>query len=275
MEPLEILRERHAELDFRAVRTIEDGWDSAVLEVGGYIFRFPRRPEVVEWVEREIAFLPALAPTLPVAVPRFEFVGDGVSYVGYRKLDGAPATSGLRESAGVDLGRFLGALHAFPVERARALGVPYFSPGAWRESLERFCADLRLRVLPLLEQSERTRAESLFAQAAGFEFEPALVHGDLGPEHVLCRDGRVVGVIDWSDARIGDLALDLSWCLNGTSEAAASAIARIYGVEQDMRERSLFYHRLGPWHEVVYGLDTGQEGFVASGLAGVRARLSD
>jgi aminoglycoside phosphotransferase (APT) family kinase protein len=274
MEPLVVLRARHPELGFRDVRTIESGWDSLVLEVDGYIFRFPRRPEVVEWVEREIALLPELAPVLPVAVPRFEYVGrDGVLYVGYRKLDGAPATSGLRESAGVDLGRFLLALHAFPVERARALGVPSFDVGAWREWLEGFCADLRRRVLPLLEAGERSRAETLFSQVARFEFVPALVHGDLGPAHVLCRDGRVVGVIDWSDARIGDPALDLAWCVNGTPDAVGSAVARVYGVEQDTRQRALLYHRLGPWHEVVYGLDREQESFVASGLEGVRSRL--
>ena len=273
MEPIDVLRARHPELDFRDVRTIESGWDSLVLEVDGYIFRFPRRPEVVEWVEREIALLPELAPTLPVAVPLFEYLGDDVTYVGYRKLDGAPATSGLRESTGIDLGRFLVALHAFPVERARALGVPFFDIGAWREWLEGFCADLRARVLPLLEPGERLRAETLFSQVAGFDFVPSLVHADLGPGHVLCRDGRVVGVIDWSDARIGDPALDLSWCLNGTPEVVSAAVAGAYGADHGTRERSCFYHRLGPWHEVVYGIDTGQDGFVASGLEGVRLRL--
>jgi aminoglycoside phosphotransferase (APT) family kinase protein len=273
VEPLEVLREQHPELDFRDTRTIEDGWDSLVLEVDGYIFRFPRRPEVVEWIEREIAFLPELAPTLPVAVPRFEFVGDGVTYVGYRKLDGVPATGALRRRTGVDLGRFLVALHAFPVERARALGVRFFGPAEWRAWLEGFCADLRSRVLPLLGADERVSAETLFAQAAGFDYRPVVVHADLGPAHVLCRDGRVVGVIDWSDARIGDPALDLSWCLNGTPKAVASAIELLYGVDAATRERSLFYHRLGPWHEVVYGFDTGQDHLVASGLEGVRSRL--
>ncbi len=273
MELLEALRESHPELDFHDVRTIEDGWDSIVLEIDGYIFRFPRRPEVVEWVEREIALLPELAPVLPVAVPRFEYVGRDVSYVGYRKLEGMPATSGLGQLTGISLGRFLAALHAFPVERARALGVPFFSPGTWREWLERFCADLRSRVLPLLAAGERVLAERLFDQAVGFEFTPVLLHADLGPGHVLCRDGRVVGVIDWSDARIGDPALDLAWCLNGTPEAVADAVARVYGADPDTQQRSLFYHRLGPWHEVVYGLDTGQERFVASGLEGVRSRL--
>jgi hypothetical protein len=47
----------------------------------------------------------------------------------------------------------------------------------------------------------------------------------------------------------------------------------VYGVDGALRERALFHHRLGPWYEVVHGLDTGEERFVRSGLEGVRARL--
>lgn len=110
--------------------------------------------------------------------------------------------------------------------------------------------------------NDRERAKTVFARVDELDFEPALLHADLGPEHVLCRDGRVVGVIDWSDARIGDAALDLAWCLNGTPPEVADAVARTYGVDAEIRERSLFYHRLGPWYEVVHGLDTKQERFV-------------
>ena len=159
------------------------------------------------------------------------------------------------------------------MKRARALGIPSFGPPEWRDRLERFCADLRARVVPLLEPAERARAETLFAHVERLEFVPGLVHGDLGPEHVLCRRGRVVGVIDWSDVRVGDPAIDLAWCLHGAPDDVASAGARVYGVDGALRERSLFYHRLGPWYEVVHGLDTGQERFVSSGLEGVCARL--
>lgn len=275
MEPVEVLRTRFPELDVRDVRTIEDGWDSLVLEVAGeYVFRFPRRPEVQEWVEREIRLLPELGELLPVAVPRFELVArNGLLCVGYRKLVGTPAGVDLDARAGQDLGRFLSALHRFPVERARRLDVPYFAPDAWRERFECFCGDLRQRVLPLLSRGERERAEGLFAGVAGLDFEPVLVHGDLGPEHVLCTDGRVTGVIDWSDARVGDPALDLAWCLNRTSGAVAGALIETYGVDRKARERSLLYHRLGPWHEVVYGLESDRPRFVRSGIDGIRRRL--
>jgi len=36
-----------------------------------------------------------------------------------------------------------------------------------------------------------------------------VMHGDFAPENLLIRDGRVVGVVDWERARIGDSGLDL------------------------------------------------------------------
>jgi aminoglycoside phosphotransferase (APT) family kinase protein len=275
VEPVDVLRARFPKLEFRHVRIVEDGWDSLVLDLDGeWIVRFPRRREVEQWVEREIALLPELAATLPVAVPYFELVArNGVVCVGYRKLPGSPARAAIGERTGEDLGRFLSALHRFPVEQACAVNVPCFGPAVWQEQFGSLCADFRERVFPLLQAGERERAETVFARVAELDFVPVLIHADLGPEHVLCRDGRVVGVIDWSDARVADAALDLAWCLNGTPPEVADAVAHTYGVDANLRERSLFYHRLGPWYEVVYGLERSQERFIASGIEGVRARL--
>jgi aminoglycoside phosphotransferase (APT) family kinase protein len=70
-------------------------------------------------------------------------------------------------------------------------------------------------VLPALDIDEQRRAEALFADVETLAgFEPVLTHSDLLPEHMLCRDGRLVGVIDWGDARVGDPALDYAWLLN-------------------------------------------------------------
>lgn len=275
VDPIALLRTHLPALEFRDVHIVEDGWDSLVLDLDGeWIVRFPRRPEVEQWLEREIALLPELATSLPIAIPRFDLVvRNGVVCVGYRKLAGSPAQNDVDERTGEDLGRFLSALHRFPVDRARALDVPYFDTVAWRERFESLCADFRRRVFPLLQRTERERAESVFARAGELDFVPVLTHADLGPAHVLCRDRRVVGVIDWSDARVGDAALDLAWCLNGTPPDVADAVARTYVVDAALRERSLFYHRLGPWYEVVYGLDTGRQGIVTSGVEGVLARL--
>ena len=39
---------------------------------------------------------------------------------------------------------------------------------------------------------------------------PVLLHGDLWPGNVLWREGQLVAIIDWEDARIGDPVIDLS-----------------------------------------------------------------
>ena len=38
----------------------------------------------------------------------------------------------------------------------------------------------------------------------------AIVHGDFGFDNLMCLDGRVTGVLDWAEARIGDPLYDLA-----------------------------------------------------------------
>ena len=84
---------------------------------------------------------------------------------------------------------------------------------------------------------------------------------------------HVTGVIDWTDARIGDPAVDLAWTLHGTPAAFADALAAAYGVTAEQRARGLLWHRLGPWWEALAGVDFLGPDLVASGLEGILARL--
>lgn len=259
---------------FGSYREVEAGWDSVVAVVDDeWIFRFPRRPEIERWLESEIALLPELGPTLPVAVPQFEHViRTPLMCVGYRMIQGEPLTAAAASPESV--ASFLSALHRFDVARAERLGV---RPRPWRAHYVEQCAEFVRRVLPLLDPDERQSAEALFAEAEALEgFEPALVHVDLGPEHLLCRDGTLVGVIDWGDVQIGDPAIDFAWLLHVPPRAYGDALLAAYTgpADERLRERARFYHRLGPWYEVHYGLLTGRPAHVEAGLRGVRARLS-
>ncbi|MGH3050164.1 MAG: phosphotransferase, partial [Gaiellaceae bacterium] len=188
----------------REVVWVEEGYDFLVALVDSeWAFRFPLRPEPARALELEIALLPALAPALPVPVPRFEHVvREPELCVAYRLIDGEP----LRDEDPEGVAAFLTALHAFDAD-----GLPVSRPD-WRAAFAEQCERFRGTVVPLLDADERGRAEQLFAEVETLTgFQPALVHGDLGPEHLRCRGGRLVGVIDWGDARIGDPALDYSW----------------------------------------------------------------
>ncbi len=236
---------------------VDDGWDFKVLILDGtWVLRIPRAERSVAQLEKEIELLPALAPALPVAVPRFQSVSREPWFVVYRLIRG----HALQEEDPDGLRAFLVALHSFdpgdlPVPRPE-----------WQEIYRAHAADWRQIVLPLLDADERPRAEALLGQIETLTgFEPALVHCDLGPEHLICRDGKLAGVIDWGEAKVGDPAIDYAWLLNGPFGD--------WDVDEELRRRALIYHRLGPWHEVDYGVTTEQPEFVRSGLAGVRSRL--
>jgi aminoglycoside phosphotransferase (APT) family kinase protein len=236
---------------------IDDGYDFEVAVVDDeWVFRFPRRPAVEEALEVEIALLPALARALPVDVPSFELVSREPLFVGYRLIRGEMLVD--EDADGVLA--FLEALHAFdpaglPVERRD-----------WVAAYRDQCAEFERSVLPLLEHDRRAQAQRLFDEVETLAgVEPALVHADLGPAHLRVRDGRLTGVIDWADARVGDPAIDYAWLLNGPFAG--------WDVDPELRRRARFYHRLGPWYEAHYGLVTRQPGNVERGLAGIRARL--
>lgn len=260
-------------LGVEAARVVEidEGWDSLVLEVDGkWIVRVPRREEVREVMPLEARLLRELAPALPVPVPRIEIVEDEaeVFFVAYRKLPGEPLDDP-PASLAPQLGAFLAALHDFPRERALRAGLPRQADVSER---------CRREVLPLLAPEEGRRAEEMFGRFRSDESaQPLLIHADLGPAHILRNGSKVSGVIDWSDACLGDPALDFAWLLHGTGEAFAAGLMDAYGRQRDpgpgLRERALFYHRLGPWHEVLFGLKHDRWDLVHSGLAGIRARL--
>ena len=236
---------------------IDVGYDFEVAIVDDdWIFRFPRRAGVEEALEVEIALLPALAPALPVAVPSFEHISREPFFVVYRLIRGEPLVD--EDADGVRA--FLEALHAFdpaglPVERLD-----------WVEAYRDQCAEFERLVFPSFDQDRHPEARRLFAETETLvDFKPVLLHADLGPEHLLVRDGRLAGVIDWGDARVGDPALDYAWLLNGPFAD--------WDVDADIRRRAWFYHRLAPWYEAHYGLFTDQPAHVERGMAGIRDRL--
>ncbi len=236
---------------------IDVGYDFEVAIVDDdWVFRFPRRAGVEEALEVELVLLPALAPALPVDVPSFEHISRKPLFVGYRLIRGEPLVD--EDAEGVRA--FLEALHAvdpsgLPLERLD-----------WVEAYRVQCAEFERLVLPLVDTDLRPQAKRLFGDTETLmDFEPVLLHADLGPEHLLVRDGRLAGVIDWGDARLGDPALDYSWLLNGPFAD--------WDVDPDLRRRARFYHRLGPWYEAHYGLFTNQPAHTERGLAGIRDRL--
>lgn len=230
------------DLPVRDVVFLGAGMDSdAYLVNDEWVFRFPKRDTVTRALSREVALLPRLAGCLPVAIPRFSYIGpqsdNGPLFVGYRLIQGEPLTPALfdsltqpdQERVLATLAAFLRGVHGFPVADAAAAGVVEFSTREWVGAC---WSRGQARVLPLLSPRDGAALagliERFLADERNVANSPRLLYVDFAPEHILFSpdERHIVGVIDWGDLAIGDPDYDLLYLRQDYGE---SFVRRLLG----------------------------------------------
>jgi aminoglycoside phosphotransferase (APT) family kinase protein len=215
-----LLDDQFPTLSAREVRLVGSGWDNDVYLVDGtWAFRFPRRAEVVPWVQREKVVMAAVSEKLGPLVPHFQWLGEPshrfpYPFVGYRWLAGVGADQTERtDRSGLarDLGEAFSRLHEIDI------GLLPPSPAGWEDEpwsnhgseLAAVAHDVR----PLLSDALRHEAEPYLAGSLPpppRRGPQRFVHNDVCPDHVLVDPGtgRLAGLIDCADAMAGDPVLD-------------------------------------------------------------------
>jgi aminoglycoside phosphotransferase (APT) family kinase protein len=260
----------HPEVDLDSATVVDTGWDFVVVDTGDVVYRLPRRAPVAAALRVERRLLASLAPRLPVAVPDMALhaLADGTPYAAYPRIDGTPASCADALSIGPDVAALLTSLHATVPADVLLLGV--VAPG--KLDLDVLARRATAEVVPLLRWEAVAALHEAFATLREPVPVEALVHADLGEANLLVRDGRLAGVIDWTDAHVGDPAMDLTWfvqCLGlEGARAALAAYVPPAGVDPDVLWRRAFAHAtVQPVHAVLYGLDKGHTSYVARQLA--------
>jgi aminoglycoside phosphotransferase (APT) family kinase protein len=301
---MDLVREVLGDYPVTSVRPLGTGGDNVAYEVNGdLVVRFRRRDgegvagsvagsaaDLVEGsvghliagsVVREAAVLRLVAGVSPLAVPVPLVVDAERGCLVYRRLPGVPLL-GLRwaagrpqpeldqagaEAVGATLGAFLAALHSVPVSAvANLVETDETPPQEWLD--EAAAAWPRVRGdLPA------AGVEAFLGRPApppGTEF--VFSHQDLGIEHVLVdpASGAVTGVIDWTDAAVGDPAYDLGLILRDLGPGALDAALRVCGPgDAAVRERAVFYARCGLIEDLAYGQETDRPEYVRKGVAAI------
>ncbi|ADD46055.1 phosphotransferase family protein [Stackebrandtia nassauensis] len=259
-----------------SVTPITGGWASWTFATGsGRILRVARNPEIDAAHRRESRLLPELAEAVSFAVPAPTHFGvhKGMTYMVYPRLPGRGLEPGDRVRA---VAPMLAELHAFPVDRAAELLGCAVTAEAWRDDYLEIGKWVEGEVLPVLdgELRDRVRREYDATLPDLAAISPALIHRDLGCEHILTdpETGMPTGIIDFETATVGDPAIDYVGLLVTFGEQVTRELIAASGSEISWR-LVRFYHWLGAAHAVKYGLAERDDAIVADGIEGLRRRL--
>lgn len=260
----------HPAISLEGARVVETGWDFVVIDTGSWVFRVPRRPEVADALRIERRLLALLGPRLPVPVPEMSLhaLSDGTPYALYPRLPGAAASCAEAAPVGGDVAAVLTALHA--VEPADALVLGLAAPG--KLDLDLLARRATAEVVPLLPWAAVAALHDAFALLREPVPVEVVIHADLGESNLLVSGGRLTGVLDWTDAHVGDPAMDLTWfvqCLglDGAREALASYAPPGGADASCLWQRAVAHATVQPVHAVLWGLDNGRPSYVARQLA--------
>jgi aminoglycoside phosphotransferase (APT) family kinase protein len=225
---------------------------------------------------RELRLRVLVRPHVGIAVPTSVAHGEWAAGLGYTldtRLPGSteeePDISAVGEA---DLAALLTGLREVLAREAEALGVPRMAPRSL-ESLRAAAASVTGR-LGEDDEFDPARLAQLGASAARQLAAPAgaavLVHHDLRGEHlVVSGDGRVRGVLGWTDAVIGDPAEDIASLAVAVGAPAAVRAATLAGYGARSCLRGLWLARC----DTLVRLADGLEGRDGTPLPVLRARV--
>ena len=201
------------------------GWDNRSFRLGEeLVVRLPSDEAYAAQVEKEQHWLPILGPQLPLPIPTPVAKGEpdpGFPYPWsiYTWLDGEPASSTRvddMEQFAAALAEFLNTLRSIDSSGGPEPGEHNFFRGGplatyEAETLEALGDQVRA------EDARRIWAE---AMATSWDRHPEWLHGDIAPDNLLVRDGRLAAVLDFGLCGVGDPACDsaIAWSfLSGPS----------------------------------------------------------
>lgn len=268
-----LIRSQFPRVDAEHVEYLGSGWEFDVyLTRDGWVFRFPRRAEYSTMFERESQVHTLVAPALAslVRVPRVELWGRSTSefpyvFAAHRFVPGiraddpeAPDSPDLAHR----LGQVLGTLHSVPGKEASAAGVPLDPEGSaeWLDETLSAAGDLN-GVSSVVDSALRWLREvrTLPDPYAG---PPRLVHNDLCPDHLLVDpdSGRLIGLIDWTDASLGDPVLDFIVLATWRGASFVRSVLESYTpVDPNFRARLLFQARVRSLHWLHSAIEQGTD----------------
>ena len=196
------------------------GTVNAIFRIGDDLCaRLPRIQRWVAALEKEIEWLPKLAPHLSLAVPEPVAKGEPESgypfpWAVYRWINSDTFASDHildERQAGADLAMFVAELRRIEISGA---------PHSGRKPLRQLDSNTRAAIESMegtIDTDAATAAWDICLRAPEWNGRPVWRHCDLLPPNLLVENGNIKAILDFGGAGIGDPAIDVvaAWSVFG------------------------------------------------------------
>jgi aminoglycoside 2''-phosphotransferase len=266
-------------LDISSITYNGEGLVNDVLIVNDdTVFRFAKDDDGVRVLRSEIQILSLIRPHVTLDIPSPFYVDQDV--VAYQMIAGETLSrcvlAGLNEQAkqavADQLADFLRALHTVSVDGT----VPTSSAPVKYQDWVEIRQKVQDKVYPLLMAHQVEWARNLFDGILGdqgnFDYEPCLIHGDLGPYHILFdrQTSRITGIIDFGVSGVGDPAIDFGNLLQVYGESFVSRLRRRYPESEHSMKRARFYAQAIELEWALSGVTSGEILWFLAHIGGAR-----
>jgi len=212
---IRVIQDEFPKLAIQSIKVLSNSWNNVVADINDeWIFRFPRSESFIPVLERERVLLDNLRQCLSLPIPYYQFVGVRTVFVGYRKICGEPLSRELyltfsheeRQAIADTLALFLDQLHKnVNVNETITLGYEprrislYWIEESIRGTLS--SSDVEHMIL---------EAIAYLKEYVDEKHEDVFLHNDLHGENLALnlKEKRITGIFDFSDAVIGNYAVD-------------------------------------------------------------------
>ena len=253
--------------DISDVTIHDNGDDFIVIEINhAWMFRFPRNEISQKALKVEKGFLCKFKTISSLPVPDHKYSGE--DFVGYPKIRGTLLSFDVFQSLSKErlariaqqIGQFLSAIHTFPVDEAKRIGLTEGWSGYYQQAIHCF----QNEVAPVLSPSARQKSLACIERMMTEKFEPRVIHGDFALEdHVFIDEEKqqLSGVIDFADVTINDSAHDFQNIVDYGGEAFFQTVMEHYQIKDDptLLKRTKLRIEARPLFEAAYSLMFGFE----------------
>lgn len=274
-EMIKLARHSFPDLKIKEIQFKNNGWDNDILIINKQIvFRFPKNNKLLVQINDEIKILQQLALKKPLLqVPRYSAVYEKNIFraVTYSFLMGESLDESLLTNLSSNpdnamlIGDFLTKLHSINLSVFKGTKLHTIHKLSYWEMLY---SSVKNKVFPLLNRDQQNEINEVFVtflkRCSTLTYKKVLIHGDLSASNMVFdkNNNRISGVIDFTDAQIGDPAFDFAGLYWNFGPKFMKKVLSFYASNESkdyiFKRVSTFYGLQPVFHELLYAVKNNQ-----------------